>query len=178
MVGNFAYNNTVEGYSYVGGIAGALVYSSIEDNYSNSKVKATEHSAGGILGFLDNKLMDNLTNQSNIENNYFVGKDITSKANVGGIIGEIAKELYIEDRNHYYSNFIEANVISENPNNVSLGIGNMEKENQKLKDTYYYKYSKVNNEYPTEKNEFFISKDSYLIEKDLQQKDTYTQKLK
>ena len=82
-------------------------------------------------------------------------------------------KVYIE-----FSIYEKDNVISENPNNVSLGIGNMEKENQKLKDTYYYKYSKVNNEYPTEKNEFFISKDSYLIEKDLQQKDTYTQKLK
>jgi len=178
MVGNFAYNNTVEGYSYVGGIAGALVYSTIEDNYSNSKVKATEHSAGGILGFLDNKLMDNLTNQSNIGNNYFVGKDITSKANVGGIIGEIAKELYIEDRNHYFSNYVETNLISEDSNTVSLGIGNMSKENKKLANTYYYKYSTINGAYPNEDNEPYIVSENYLVEQDLKQEDTYKKKLK
>ena len=173
---NYVLNSTIEGSNNVGGIVGKLEGDVVKNNYVSANINAINHSAGGIVGYLNNKDADNSANRQVIESNYVASTTIQSNSQAGGLIGSIDIELI--DSVYHNSNFIEANVISENPNNVSLGIGNMEKENQKLKDTYYYKYSKVNNEYPTEKNEFFISKDSYLIEKDLQQKDTYTQKLK
>ena len=175
---SFAYNNIVEGYSYVGGIAGLLNYSTIEYTYNNSDVKAIEHSAGGILGFLKNGLMDNINSKSSIRFNYYVGKTIIAKSNVGGIIGEIETELYNKDQNYYYSNYVETNIIGEDNNAISLGVGNILKENQKLAHTYYYKYSTINGIYPNEKNEPYIESDKYLVNNDLKQVDTYKNKLR
>ena len=175
---SFAYNNIVEGYSYVGGIAGLLNYSTIEYTYNNSDVKAIEHSAGGILGFLKNGLMDNINSKSSIRFNYYVGKTIIAKSNVGGIIGEIETELYNKDKNYYYSNYVETNIIGEDNNTISLGVGNMPKENQKLAYTYYYKYSSINSIYLNENNEPYIESDKYLVNNDLKQVDTYKNKLR
>ena len=176
--GNFAYNNVVEGYSNVGGVVGILTNSNISNTYNNSIVRATEHTAGGVLGFLENGLMNNITNISIIESNYYVGDSVTAKTNVGGIVGEIEKELYTDGGKRYYSNYVETNLISEDINAVSLGIGNMPKENGKIVDTYYYKYSTINGIYPNEKNEPYIANESYLLSEDLKQIDTYTKKLK
>ena len=178
MAGNFAYNNVVEGYSNVGGVVGILTNSNISSTYNNSIVRATEHTAGGVLGFLENGLMNNITNISIIESNYYVGDSVTAKNNVGGIVGEIEKELYTDGGKRYYSNYVETNLISEDINAVSLGIGNMPKENGKIVDTYYYKYSTINGIYPNEKNEPYIANESYLVSEDLKQIDTYTKKLK
>ena len=178
MAGNFAYNNIVEGYSNVGGVVGILTNSNISSTYNNSIVRATEHTAGGVLGFLENSLMNNITNISIIESNYYVGDSVTAKANVGGIIGEIEKELYTDGRLCYYSNYVETNLISEDISTVSLGIGNMPKENEKLVDTYYYKYSSINGIYPNEENEPYIASENYLVSDDLKQIDTYRNKLK
>ena len=175
----FAMDNYIEGYSYVGGINGTRTNGYIIASYTNSKVVATEHSAGGILGYLDNSKMDNITNISQIYSSYYAGGTIKGKENVGGVIGEIAKNIYDADGvKRYYSNYIEANLISENSNMTSLGIGNMPKENMKFVDNYYYKYSTINGDYPTEENERYIANENYLIEEELKQEDTYKKKLK
>lgn len=172
-------NNYVEGYSNVGGISGCYISDSIQCNYTNSTVVATEHSAGGLVGYLDNSTMNNITNVSYIPNNYYAGGTIQSKTNVGGIIGEIATELYDKTTTDYYKqNYIEATLISEDDSTTSLGIGNMPEEISKVKDTYFYKYSNVNGKNPNKENEPYIKEEQYLEEEQLKQQTTYTNNLK
>lgn len=51
-------------------------------------------------------------------------------------------------------------------------------ENTKFIDNYYYKYSKINEEYPSEENESYILNENYLVEEELKKKETYINKLK
>ena len=51
-------------------------------------------------------------------------------------------------------------------------------ENIKFVDNYYYKFSKINGEYPNKENEPYISSEHYLNSKDLSKKETYLEKLK
>ncbi len=123
--------------------------------------------------------MDNINKISNIKFTYYSGGIIKGRTYVGGILGEIAKEIYNADGyNRYYSNYVETNLISEDISTVSLGIGNMPKENLKLIDTYYYKYSTINGKNPNKQNEIFIGENQYLEENDLKKKETYINKLK
>ena len=169
-------NVLVEGYANVGGLAGYAKTGTIGTNYTNANVIATEHSAGGLIGYLDNEGMDNLSNASTILRNYYAGGTIKSKEYVGGIIGEAVEELYMPEK-YYKQNYIEANLISENSNTISLGVGNRHKSNKDLEKTYYYKYSKINGKYPTKENEPYIPNESYLIEEELKKEDTYKNKL-
>ena len=176
---NCSINNYVEGNSNVGGISGYGIVGTIRYNYTNSTVIATEHSAGGLVGYLDNSTMNNLTNVSNIYINYYTGGTIKSKRNVGGIIGEIATELYDKTTTDYYrQNYIEGTLISEDNSTTSLGIGNMPEEISKVKDTYFYKYSNVNGKNPNKENEPYIKEEQYLVEEQLKQQTTYTNNLK
>jgi len=175
----YAIDNYIEGYSYVGGTSGCMDKGNIAANYTNSKIVANEHSAGGILGYLDNSKMDNLTNITSIRKNYYAGAIIQSKQYVGGIVGEIAKNIYDEDgEKRYYSNYVGGNLVSENPEEISLGIGNMPGENIKFIDNYYYKYSKINGKYPNKENEEYIVDENYLVEEELKKEETYKNKLK
>ena len=176
---NFAINNYVEGYSNVGGVSGHATLGAMQYNYTNAIVMATEHSAGGLVGYLDNSTMNNISSTSYILNNYYAGETIQSKTNVGGIIGEIATELYDKTTTDYYKqNYIEATLISEDNSTTSLGIGNMPEEISKVKDTYFYKYSNVNGKNPSKENEPYIKEEQYLEEEQLKQQTTYTNNLK
>lgn len=176
---NCSINNYVEGNSNVGGISGYGISGSIQYNYTNSTVVTTEHTAGGLVGYLDNSTMNNINNTSQIFNNFYAGGTIQSKANVGGIIGEIATELYDKTTTDYYKqNYIEATLISEDDSAISLGIGNMPEEISKVKDTYFYKYSNVNGKNPNKENEPYIKEEQYLEEEQLKQQTTYTNNLK
>ncbi len=170
--GCFVDNVLVEGYANVGGLVGYTQRNGSHYSYSNATVIATEHSAGGITGYLENGEMDNLNNLSQMIGNYYARGTVKSKETVGGIIGEVEKELFMP-KNYYKQNYIEANLISEDANTISIGIGNMPEENSKMPNTYYYKYSKINGNYPNEKNEEHITNDKYLKEEDLKQLHTY-----
>ena len=173
----YAKNCTVNGNSYVGGITGKYTKDSLYKTYNNSKVTATNHTAGGIIGYLDNTNMTAANDTSKIYNNYVAGDKITAKSNAGGFIGNIAEDLYMPDT-YYYSNYIEAYVDCDDDSTSSLGIGGRENQNQYLKDTYYYKYSSLNGENPTAQNEVFIPQTNYLTEEELKDQATYTSKLK
>ena len=176
---NFSINNYIEGYSNVGGVSGHATLGAMQYNYTNAIVMATEHSAGGLVGYLDNSTMNNISSISYILNNYYAGGTIQSKTNVGGIIGEIATELYDKTTTNYYrQNYIEATLISEDNSTTSLGIGNMPEEISKVKDTYFYKYSNVNGKNPSKENEPYIKEEQYLEEEQLKQQTTYTNNLK
>ena len=172
----YAINNIIEGYSNVGGITGTAISGTMNYTYSNSEVIATEHSAGGIVGYLDNSHMSTVANRSYISGNYYAGNTIKAKANVGGIIGRIGKELD-EFEQFYKSNYSEANLISNDNSSISLGIGSNPEENVKFKATYYYKYSSLNGKNPNEANEQYIAEVNYLTEEDLKKNETYTSKL-
>ena len=172
----FIENTLIEGYAKVGGLVGEQRKGYIMNSYTNANVVAIEHSAGGLVGYLNNKDMNNLSNISQIRQNYYAGGTIKSKENVGGIIGEIEKELYMAET-YYKQNYVEANLISENSNAISLGVGNKNKSNKDLEKTYYYKYSKINGKYPTKENEPYIPNESYLIEENLKNEITYKNKL-
>ena len=167
----------IEGNAYVGGITGKYTKGSLYLTYNNSKVTATNHTAGGIIGYLDNTNMTAVNNTSKLYNNYVAGGTITAKTNAGGFIGNITEDLYMPDT-YYYSNYIEAYVNCDDDSTSSLGIGSRENQNQYLKDTYYYKYSSLNGENPTAQNEVFILQENYLTEAELKEQTTYTSKLK
>ena len=172
----YAENVLVDGYANVGGIAGYVQAGAISVSYTNANVVATEHSAGGIVGHLNNEGMDNLNKTSQIIKNYYAGGTIQGKEYVGGIIGEAVEELYMPET-YYKLNYVDANLISENNNTTSLGVGNRHKSNEKLQKTCYYKYSKINGKYPTKESEPYIPNESYLVESELKQESTYKTKL-
>ena len=175
----FLLDSTIVGKNSVGGLSGFGEINTITTTYSNANVIGSGKAVGGILGYLDNSQMNNIRNVTYIYRNYYAGGTVTGKENVGGIIGEIAKEIYNEDgKKRYYSNYVETELISEDKDTVSLGIGNMKEENTKFIDNYYYKYSKINEEYPSEENESYILNENYLVEEELKKKETYINKLK
>ena len=172
------YNLTVEGDSNVGGIIGSG-NAKINHTYINADIKVYTDTSGGFIGELQNENMSDGSNASSIFNNYFVGT-ITGKNNIGGQIGKIDSDIYIgnNDTYYYYSNFVQADLNSNNELTTSIGIGNRPEQNQRLKDMFYYKYSTINGENPNEQNEVFINKEQYLVEDELKQQETYTSKLK
>ena len=173
----YAKDCTVEGTAYVGGLVGRLTYRTIYRSYNNSKVTATNHTAGGLIGYLNNVNMTAVAYTSAIYQNAVLGAKVKAKSNVGGLIGNIAEDLYMPE-NYYYSNYIEAYLESEDSFTISLGVGGKKAEDEGLKNTYYYKYSTLNGENPNEENEVFIPTENYLVEEDLKKEDTYTSKLK
>ena len=173
----FAINTDVEGYSMVGGLVGKTSTGDLNNSYTNANVKGND-AVGGLVGYLDNIDMDNQTNITRIQYSYYADGTIEGKEKVGGIIGEIAKEIYDASNVDYYqSNYVQADIISENNVKASLGIGSNPEENEKLASTYYYKYSSINGENPNTENEPFINEEQYLIYEDLKQKTTYTSNL-
>ena len=174
---DIAIDCTVNGYSYVGGIYGRIDGGSHYRTYNNSKVSATGHTVGGVVGYLDNTDMTAVNNNSSIYYSYFASGKISAPKNVGGLIGNIAEDLYMPEE-FYYSNYVQADIESEDSSSMSLGIGGRSDQNQYLKDTYYYKYSTINGKNPSTQNELFIQQESYLLEAELKQQETYITKLK
>ena len=171
-------SSKIEGYSNVGGVVGCKANNvTFGNNYVSSDIIATNSNAGGIIGNLPNKDMTSTYNMSRVYNNYFANGKIYAPINVGGIIGRIEEELY-NPTSYYYRNYVEADISSDDGIYISLGIGSMPNQNQYLTNTYFYKYSTINGENPTDKNEIFIAQDSYLTETDLKKQSTYTSKLK
>ena len=175
--GVLAVDCTVEGYSAVGGAYGRIDGGTHDKEYNNSKVSASSHTAGGIVGYLDNENMTAVSNNSSIYDSYFADGKISAPRNVGGLIGDIAEKLYMPEE-FYYSNYVQADIESEDSSSMSLGIGGRSDQNQYLKDTYYYKYSTINGKNPSTQNELFIQQESYLLEAELKQQETYITKLK
>ena len=170
---NFIQNTTIEGYSKVGGIVGQYKRGTIDYNYVNANINATGHTVGGIVGYLDNTGMTNANNVSNIYNNYVAGTTINAPEKVGGIIGDSTQELL---EGHYYNNFIEANLKSENIQTTSLGIGGRKQDSQ-LTNTYIYKYSILNGEYVNTSNDTF-QEEYYATLENLKDRNFYINKLK
>lgn len=171
---NFVQNTTITGFSEVGGIAGRNKAGSIYYCYVDADVKAIQHSAGGLVGYLDNIGMTSTNNTSKIYNSYVANSNISAKANVGGLIGDSYERLL--EGSFYYNNLIEANITTDDISTASLGIGGKNK-NSKLTNTYAYIGSTINKNQINNNNDTFT--EEYLVKlEDLQRQSFYTSQLK
>ena len=178
MVYTYTQNVTIRGESIIGGIAGEGTTSyDIYNTYTNVNIYNNGSTVGGIIGYLNNE-NTSASNNNNFYLNAVYDSRLQGKSNVGGIIGKVNKELYVGQNGRTYSNYVQADLISEDINTVSLGIGSMPNQNQYLQDAYYYKYSTINGVNPTAQNEVFIPQENYLTEEELKEQTTYTSKLK
>ncbi|MEE0127704.1 MAG: hypothetical protein UE116_05355 [Clostridia bacterium] len=170
-----AIKTTVEGYSSVGGLSGFIesYAGSINNAYANVEVRAANHSAGGIVGKVQNT-NDSEERRTTIYNCGVYDSTIIANSNSGGLIGEIEQD---PNPKTYYGNYIHANVNGER-STTSLGIGSSQKGNELIDNLYVYKYSKINNESPNIQNELFIPKENYLNLIDLKDVKTYINKLR
>ena len=170
-----AIKTTVEGYSSVGGLSGFIesYAGSINNAYANVEVRAANHSAGGIVGKVQNT-NDSEERRTTIYNCGVYDSTIIANSNSGGLIGEIEQD---PNPKTYYGNYIHANVNGER-STTSLGIGSSQKGNELIDNLYVYKYSKINNESPNIQNELFIPKENYLNLIDLKDVETYINKLR
>ena len=171
------YNLSISGSRNVGGVIGSG-NAKIQKCYINANIEAGINAAGGLIGNLTNIEMNDVNNTSELNESYFVGKVIGEK-NVGGQIGNIEEDIYIGKNNYYYySNYVQADLICNDNATISLGIGSNKNQNEKIKDSYYYKYSTINGENPNLQNEMFIKVEQYLDETDLNKTESYIEKLK
>ena len=168
--------SNISGNKVIGGIVGLSNRAAIHKAYVNATITGNEI-IGGIVGYLDNEGMTVANKRSMIYHTYVISEYIGGQLKVGGIIGNIATDLYMPE-SFYYSNYVQADIESEDSSSISLGIGGRADQNQYLKDTYYYKYSSLNGENPNENNEIFIPNNKYLVADELKQQTTYTSKLK
>ncbi len=167
---SFAKNTPVVGDKNVAGIAGRMVRGAIAHSYSDSNVTATTENAAGILGYLDNTNNTAIDWISGIYKNYIAGATITAPTNVGATIGDTAIELY---ENRYGGNYFDVQLNNDLSNeNITFGVGAKKDQDSKLTNTYFSKYSKINNEYVNSNNTDFDM--SHALDRtQLENKDTY-----
>ena len=164
-------NTTVEGYSEVGGLAGMISsYSStISNSYTNATVRATAHSAGGIVGYVNNEF-DISVRSSAVYNSGVYGASIVGTSNVGGLIGKVD---VIVDTSKYYSNYVHANISGDDAS-TSLGIGSNPNYNLAINKLFAYRYSTINNEVIDVNDEIFIPIENFLSANELKVSTTYS----
>lgn len=179
--GNAAINRAyveaskIEGNSKVGGICGEVIEGSIYNSLVNAEIGAVTDKAGGIVGYMDNKDMTAAVGVIKIYNNNVANSQIKAKTGVGGLIGNIASDLYTNGT-FFYNNYVHAYLTSDDAENVSMGIGGYKEENPTIKNTYIYKYSKINDEYMNESIDNY-AESQYLTSADLKLETTYKNKL-
>ena len=174
---NYVQDTTIEGYSKVGGILGEVRDGDFLDNYVDAEITATEHTAGGIIGYIENTNMAANYLTSNIYLNYIANSTIKSPEKAGGIIGDTSVPLYYQSgRNYYYRNFVEAQIICDEKETASLGIGGRKEDNYKMSQIYIYEYSTINGEFINEQNDTFTSS-QYASLENLKTPSFYTGKL-
>jgi hypothetical protein len=71
----------IRGYEYVGAIAGAIFYGSIDNCHSDGKIAAAYQNAGGIAGYMDNRAVIKASGSS--------GFVFVEKFNGGGVVGKM-----------------------------------------------------------------------------------------
>ena len=174
---NYIQNTTIEGYSKVGGISGEINQGIFVNNYVDADIVATEHTAGGIIGYLENTNMAANYLTSYIYLNYIANSTIEAPEKAGGIIGDTSVPLYYQSgRNYYYRNLVEAQIICDDESTASLGIGGRKEDNYKMSQIYIYEYSTINGEFINEQNDTFKSS-QYASLENLKTPSFYTGKL-
>ncbi len=167
-------NTKIEGSSKVGGIVGEIRDGPIYGNIVNAEITATAHTAGGIVGYMENSTMTAATNIIRMYNNGVAGATITAPTKVGGLVGDIAKDLNTEAQ-FFYNNYVHAYLKCEDSENVSMGIGGSKENNDTITNTYIYRYSQINNEYMSENLDTYTD-EQFVNADDLKQETTYRNK--
>ncbi len=157
---SFCSNSEINAASYAGGIVGKMVYGNVRYCYvGNTNVLASSNNAGGIVGYIENNKMTDKQYKAIIRYNYIVNTDenkmVMSNNIAGGIIGNIdLSYISREDVNDYnlIENYIANNLALTDINGiqVSMIIGFQSGKTEytdEIKNTYVYKYSKVNGQY-------------------------------
>ena len=174
---NYVQDTTIEGYSKVGGIIGETMQGNFIYNYVDAEITATEHTVGGIIGYLENTNMAANYSTSYIYLNYIANSTIKAPEKAGGIIGDTSVPLYYQSgRNYYYRNLVEAQIICDEKETASLGIGGRKEDNYKMSQIYIYEYSTINGEFINEQNDTFTSS-QYASLENLKTPSFYTGKL-
>ena len=175
---SFVYNTIISGYSNVGGINGTLESrgGTINNTYVNANIIATSHSAGGVVGYLNNLADTGVSNGNTTEiyDSAVYSTIIKSNNNVGGVAGRSDKELYADRL--FDGIYVEADLEGEETS-ISIGIGTNKSYNSKLKNFYVYKYSKINGQNIQISEEPFLQEESYLDELQLKTIDIYKNNL-
>ena len=173
ILSSYVQNTTIEGYSKVGGIAGETVAGTIVRDYVNADIKAYAHSAGGIIGYLENT---NMTAASYISAKYvcYVARStIQGQEKVGGLIGDSSVPLYYQNETSYDNqNLVEAQIVCDDITSASMGIGGRKEDNYKMPRTYVYQHSTINGEFINEQNDTFTS-EQYANLDDLRNQNFY-----
>ena len=167
-------NTDIVGYSEVGGIVGKLdsAFSIINNSYTNATVTATAHTAGGIVGYINNEFDTSAGSSSVLESGVF-GSNISGNSNVGGLIGQVD---IVVDTNQYFSNYVHANISGEEVS-TSLGIGSNPNYNLAINKLFAYKYSTVNSKIIDATDEIFIPAENFLDANDLKVSTTYSDRI-
>ena len=168
-------NTYIKGNNLVGGVLGQANYNDINTIYVNADIVATSHSAGGIVGYLNNASMTASYNNISITGVMVLDSSIKAPTGAGGLIGDMDKEIYRE-QSFYHNNYIDADVTSENTSTGSLIIGGRPDENSYIENTYVYRYSTLNGNYVYATNDN-VEDEQYLIRSDLDERSTYEDKI-
>ena len=167
------YSN-ITGNSKVGGVIGSIYWGTIYNIYINANITAN-NMAGGLIGYLDNKFSTATSDRTVFYRNLILDTNVKGKSDIGGLVGDIQKEI-LRDTTLHYNNYIDAEVTSENTSTGSLIIGGRPDENPYIKNTYVYKYSKLNDNYVYATNDN-IEASQYLGRGDLDNQNTYSNRI-
>ena len=171
----YIQDTDIQGNNSVGGLLGSTNYCTMNYIYLKVDVKANSHTAGGLIGYLDNINMTAAQYKIEFYSIMVLDSDISAPTKAGGLIGDIAKEIYRND-SFYEHNYVDANVTSENSSTGSLIIGGRPDENPYITTTFVYKYSKLNEDYVYASNDN-INDNQYLVRADLDKSETFSNKI-
>ena len=160
----------IEGRSKVGGIVGVIHDGPIYGCLVNARIIATDHTAGGITGYMDNENMTAAVNMISMYNNEVTDSTISSPSKVGGLVGDIAKDLNTE-ASFFYNNYVHAYLTCDDEN-VSMGVGGLKENNDAITNTHIYKYSQINDEYMNEDIDTY-TEEQYVYGEELREENTY-----
>ena len=171
---NYVQDSTVKGNFNIGGITGSTISGRIYNTYNNAEITAYQGIAGGLIGYFYNGDMTDAYNDANFYHNYTVSK-INSSNKTGGLIGDMEKELYNPEK-HFYRNYVQVEIETEDERTASVGIGGFKSENDRMPNTYIYQYSKINGKNVKVENDTF-TEEQYVKEDTLKEESFYRQKL-
>ena len=172
----YVNGTTIRGQNCVGGILGYSGGIQISNIYVNAEITADVHSAGGAIGYVNNTNETSASNNRTIISGVLITDTVVkSDTKAGGFIGNIAQQIY-RNQSYYNNNYIDADVTSTNTSTGSLIIGGRPDENPYIKNTYVYKYSKLNGNYVYATNDN-IEDNQYLVRTDLNNQSTYSSKI-
>lgn len=122
---NFVRNTNITGAIYVGGVVGRTINgtNTVANNLVNASVSATNHGAGGLIGYVNNLNTTSASNISRAYTNIVESSIVEAPYEAGGLIGIVDTDLY---DGHFYNNLMVADVSTvrlDNSNGLVIGSG-------------------------------------------------------